>query len=164
MYIERTRDVRSTRSAPHRTTFALVSGRSKVALVDGDSPHLTGQARGRLRCRAAHLRADGGWCRFRFSGTEVVCVCVCVCVMLLGGAVLLATMLPALGWRRARGLPFGGFLSIIATHSPSSPLSSPPSYHPSSPSLRVVSFASPFSRSYCLLACLQLPPAFCARS
>ena len=39
-------------------SFALVSGRSKVALVDGDSPHLTGQARGRLRCRAAHLRAS----------------------------------------------------------------------------------------------------------
>ena len=59
VYIKRTRDVRSGRSASRRPTLALVSGRSKVALVDGDSPHLTGQARGRLRCRAAHLRARG---------------------------------------------------------------------------------------------------------
>ena len=116
--------------------------------MDGDSPHLTGQARGRLACRAAHLRADGVG-----SGSlgPKLCVCVCVCVMLLGGAVLLATMLPALGWRRA----WFALRRVSFYHRYAFPFLSSPFLSsllpPSSPSLRAVSFASPFSA---LIACL----------
>ena len=73
-----------------------------------------------------------------------MCAAVLLCCPLLAGA---------------RGLPFG---LVSSYHCYLIPFSSSPLLLPLTiikPSLRAVSFASVF-RSHCLLACLQLPPAF----
>lgn len=96
------------------------------------------------------------WCRFRFSGTEVECVSVCVCVRCC--RCCCCSVLCLVGYDAARSWLACAWFALRRVsfyHRYALPFLSSPFLSsllpPSSPSLRAVSFASPFSA---LIACL----------